>query len=139
MTLCSLLFELLSKVKFEDGHFPRDSGRRWCYICEVWSLKFEDVLTNIFYQPICFNQYIFSLCMNFILPTILSIQKTLIFLSFQSWEKSLLNTAFLFTYYYPHSLSSLIFFKTEKKKITCKTLSVNMNFPTTRFLSLPCP
>ena len=35
------------------------------------------VLTNIFYQPICFDQYIFSLCMNFILPTILFIQMTL--------------------------------------------------------------
>ena len=35
------------------------------------------VLRNIFYQPIYFDQYIFSLCMNFILPIILFIQMTL--------------------------------------------------------------
>ena len=35
------------------------------------------VLINIFYHPICFDQYIFSLCMNFILPIILFIQMTL--------------------------------------------------------------
>ena len=45
-----------SKVKFEDGHFPRDS-------------MVQDggvfVLTNIFYQPICFNQLIFTLYIIF--------------------------------------------------------------------------
>ena len=53
---------VISKVKFENGvtfqGIPTH-GWRWCYICEVWSLKFENALTNIFslyvwilfYQP----------------------------------------------------------------------------------------
>ena len=64
-----IIFWVISKVKFEDGvtfqGIPMH-GSRWCSY--LWSLKFEDVLTNI-----C----IFSLFMNFILPTILSIQMTL--------------------------------------------------------------
>ena len=72
---------VISKVKFEYGvtfqGIPRHD-RRWCYICEVW-------------------RCLFSLCMNFILPTILFIQMTLISLknlsnpanleNCQSWEK----------------------------------------------------
>ena len=85
-----------SKVKFEDGHFPRDS-------------MVQDggvfVLTNIFYQPICFNQLIFTLYIIFFftnhfihtndshiiffLPTILSIQMTLISLKNVSHRSNL--------------------------------------------------
>ena len=49
-----------SKVKFEDGHFPRDPTAQ------------DDVLfglTNRFYQLICIDQQICTLCMNFFLPT----------------------------------------------------------------------
>ena len=109
---------VISKVKFEDGHFPRDSHSwRWCYICEVWRLK---MLWPIYFT----NQYalnnIFSLYVyNFILPTILSIPMTLmslkISLTVPILRKVLPNITFLFTYYYPIFLSSLIFFKIEKK------------------------
>ena len=123
---------VISKVKFEDGHFPRDSHSwRWCYICEVWSLKmfwpiyvFSLYLWILFYQP--FYPYKWPSC-----PLKISMTMTIL-------KKVLPNITFLFTYYYLFSFSSLIFLKIEKK-ITYKTLSINMNFPATRFHSLPCP
>ena len=89
------------------------------------------VLTNIFYQPICFDQYIFSLCINFILPTILSIQMTFISLKnisdHSNLEKSLYPILHSYLHFTTLILSSLIFFKIEKK-ITCKTLSISNSF-----------
>ena len=46
---------------------------------------------------------------------------------FYYWKKCLPNILTLFTYYYPHPQSSLIFFKSEKK-VTCKTLSKQLVF-----------
>ena len=95
-----IIFWVISKMKFEDGvtfqGIPTH-GSRWCSY--LWSLKFEDVLTNI-----C----IFSLFMNFILPTILSIQMTLMSLKNLSDHDNLEKS---FTRYYLliYILLSLLF------------------------------
>ena len=81
-------------------------------------VKFKDVLTNIFYQPICFDQYILSLHMNFILPNILSIQMAFMSLKNISdrsnLEKSLYPILPSDLHITTLTFSSFMFFKTGK-------------------------
>ena len=77
------------------------------------------VLRNIFYQPIYFDQYIFSLCMNFILPTILSIQMIFMSLKNISDHSNLEKSLYLILLPYLHittlTLSCLSFFQNWEK------------------------